>query len=332
MSPHVATRCARRQRLRMSADYLPGIAALNSVFAVSALASRTAIRRRCLRRPAICQCAGTELSDERNSLCRDHADQRFARRPQGARCREARRILPRRRRIARSCRAATARSRSAPADRPLLAIEARPSAKPDDPRSAGLFHTAFLLPSRADLGRWIKHADRQADPDRRRVRPPGQRGALPHRPRRQRHRDLRRPRRARNGRSERRTSRWRPSGSTLPDVVARGAGGRCRLEGRAGEQRHRPCPSARRRPGRGRDAGGTRNSASTRWRNTAPRPCSCRPAAITTTSAPTPGRAPGPGRRDPVRSGLSWVEFAARDGTERRLQDPWGTEIVVRPS
>lgn len=28
----------------------------------------------------------------------------------------------------------------------------------DDPRSAGLFHTAFLMPTRADLGRWIVHA------------------------------------------------------------------------------------------------------------------------------------------------------------------------------
>ncbi|WP_420797351.1 VOC family protein [Aminobacter anthyllidis] len=42
--------------------------------------------------------------------------------------------------------------------RALLDIEADKAAKPDDPRSAGLFHTAFLLPSRADLGRWIKHA------------------------------------------------------------------------------------------------------------------------------------------------------------------------------
>ncbi len=33
-----------------------------------------------------------------------------------------------------------------------------PSARPDDPRGAGLFHTAFLLPTRADLGRWVKHA------------------------------------------------------------------------------------------------------------------------------------------------------------------------------
>ena len=44
------------------------------------------------------------------------------------------------------------------AGRPLLDIEADPAARPDDPRSAGLFHTAFLLPSRADLGRWINHA------------------------------------------------------------------------------------------------------------------------------------------------------------------------------
>ncbi|AZO30056.1 VOC family protein [Mesorhizobium sp. M1B.F.Ca.ET.045.04.1.1] len=44
------------------------------------------------------------------------------------------------------------------ANRPLLVLEQDASAKPDDPRSAGLFHTAFLLPSRADLGRWINHA------------------------------------------------------------------------------------------------------------------------------------------------------------------------------
>lgn len=40
----------------------------------------------------------------------------------------------------------------------LLEIEPAPSARRDDPREAGLFHTAFLLPSRADLGRWIRFA------------------------------------------------------------------------------------------------------------------------------------------------------------------------------
>lgn len=43
-------------------------------------------------------------------------------------------------------------------DRPLMEIEQSAAVRPDDPRSAGLYHTAFLLPSRADLGRWIKHA------------------------------------------------------------------------------------------------------------------------------------------------------------------------------
>jgi catechol 2,3-dioxygenase len=40
----------------------------------------------------------------------------------------------------------------------LLTLEAAPSALPDDPRTAGLFHTAFLQPTRADLARWLVHA------------------------------------------------------------------------------------------------------------------------------------------------------------------------------
>lgn len=43
-------------------------------------------------------------------------------------------------------------------NRPLLVIESDPALQPDDPRSAGLYHTAFLLPDRADLGRWINFA------------------------------------------------------------------------------------------------------------------------------------------------------------------------------
>lgn len=39
----------------------------------------------------------------------------------------------------------------------LLEIEHRPDAKPDDKRAAGLFHTAFLMPTRLDLARWILH-------------------------------------------------------------------------------------------------------------------------------------------------------------------------------
>ncbi|MBL8583969.1 MAG: VOC family protein [Rhizobiaceae bacterium] len=50
------------------------------------------------------------------------------------------------------------------AGRPLLEIEHDPAARPEDPRSAGLFHTAFLLPRRADLGRWIRYAIEQRLP------------------------------------------------------------------------------------------------------------------------------------------------------------------------
>ena len=41
---------------------------------------------------------------------------------------------------------------------PLLEIEEFRAARPDDPRAAGLYHTAFLLPSRKDLARWTRHA------------------------------------------------------------------------------------------------------------------------------------------------------------------------------
>jgi|FEC22Drversion2_1045045.scaffolds.fasta_scaffold00041_73 catechol 2,3-dioxygenase len=40
---------------------------------------------------------------------------------------------------------------------PLLALESRPDDRPDNARLAGLFHTAFLMPTRADLGRWLMH-------------------------------------------------------------------------------------------------------------------------------------------------------------------------------
>ena len=40
----------------------------------------------------------------------------------------------------------------------LLELEAAPGAAPDDPRTAGLYHTAFLQPTRGDLARWLVHA------------------------------------------------------------------------------------------------------------------------------------------------------------------------------
>lgn len=40
----------------------------------------------------------------------------------------------------------------------LLELVGDPGLSPSDPRQAGLFHTAFLMPTRADLGRWLSHA------------------------------------------------------------------------------------------------------------------------------------------------------------------------------
>lgn len=40
----------------------------------------------------------------------------------------------------------------------LLELRGDPAARPRDPRQAGLFHTAFLLPGRAALARWLRHA------------------------------------------------------------------------------------------------------------------------------------------------------------------------------
>ena len=47
---------------------------------------------------------------------------------------------------------------------PFVHLEHRPAAKPDDTREAGLYHTAFLMPTRADLARWIRHVARTRVP------------------------------------------------------------------------------------------------------------------------------------------------------------------------
>lgn len=44
------------------------------------------------------------------------------------------------------------------ADAPLLVLRADPAARRAGRHEAGLFHTAFLLPTRADLGAWLRHA------------------------------------------------------------------------------------------------------------------------------------------------------------------------------
>ena len=40
---------------------------------------------------------------------------------------------------------------------PLLKLVGNPQLAPLDPRQAGLFHTAFVMPGRSDLARWVAH-------------------------------------------------------------------------------------------------------------------------------------------------------------------------------
>jgi catechol 2,3-dioxygenase len=47
---------------------------------------------------------------------------------------------------------------------PIVHLQHRPNAKPDDSREAGLYHTAFLMPTRPDLARWILHVARNRIP------------------------------------------------------------------------------------------------------------------------------------------------------------------------
>ncbi|MFC0201660.1 VOC family protein [Paracoccus rhizosphaerae] len=42
--------------------------------------------------------------------------------------------------------------------RVLIELRGDPAARPRDPRQAGLFHVAILLPARADLASWLRHA------------------------------------------------------------------------------------------------------------------------------------------------------------------------------
>ena len=44
---------------------------------------------------------------------------------------------------------------------PLVELELQPAARPDDPREAGLYHTALLMPTRADLARWLHRVARR---------------------------------------------------------------------------------------------------------------------------------------------------------------------------
>jgi catechol 2,3-dioxygenase len=213
-------------------------------------------------------------------------------------------------------------------DRPLLAIEPDPAARPDDPRSAGLYHTAFLLPSRADLGRWIQHAIENRTPidgasdhlvsEALYLTDPEGNGI-----------EIYADRARENWAFDNGNLKMATIRLNLPDVVAEVPEGDA---GWKGAPQNTVVGHIHLRVGDPAEA--------ERWWHEELGFDTMAKYGGQAVFLATGGyhhhvganswQSAGAGRRDPGRSGLSWLEFSARDGTERRLEDPWGTQIVLR--
>ena len=191
---------------------------------------------------------------------------------------------------------AGARSRGAETEDGTLALGARRPAAADrrssgdaaapalDRRATGLFHLALLRPLAPRSGAGPRAPRRAALAARRRLRPPRERGAVPVRSGRKRHRDLPRPpargmaaneRRAADGDAAARSRRHHRASSDDADDRA----DRC-----PPGTRHRPRAPAGRRPRRARRRSTTACSASTSSSAPTRARCSSPPAATTTTS------------------------------------------------
>jgi len=213
--------------------------------------------------------------------------------------------------------------------RPLLEIEEDRSAEPDNPRAAGLFHTAFLLPAREDLARWIRHAIEK------RIRIDGASDHLVSEA-------LYLTDPEGNGieiYADRPRGQWPMKGSevemaTIPlDIEA--------LLGTISEgDRWKGAPD-------GSVVGhvhlrvGDPKKAEDWWNGEMGFATMARygDAAVFLSSGgyhhhigANSWRSVGVGRRDPHRTGLAWVELQDRNATATKLfEDPWGTEIRLSP-
>ena len=205
--------------------------------------------------------------------------------------------------------------RSAAAGRELLVLVEEPGARPSDPYT-GLYHFALLVPERPGaraLARARRPRPRLAD---RALRPLRQRGDLPPRPRRPRDRDLRRPAPRAVGRHRGRADDDAPARRRQPPRRARRPGDRAVRRARRRDRDGPRPPEGRRDPGHGRvlprrdRLRPDRGSSASRRRSSAP-------AATTTISARTPGRAPGPCRPRPGTASLRHATIVLPDAAER---------------
>ncbi|MCV0397101.1 MAG: VOC family protein [Rhizobiaceae bacterium] len=209
----------------------------------------------------------------------------------------------------------------------LLDIERAPSLKPDDPREAGLFHTAFLLPTRADLARWVKRAiDERITLD----------GASDHLVSEALY--LSDP--EGNGieiYADRPKDAWRREGSQIAMATER-----LDIDGLLAE------PGALERDWSGAPVGtivghvhlrvGDPREAEAWWQGEMGFDTMAKygsQAVFLSTGGyhhhigANSWRSAGAGKRDTERAGLSFVELTAHDGKAKTITDPWGTEIRV---
>jgi catechol 2,3-dioxygenase len=215
-------------------------------------------------------------------------------------------------------------------ERPLLTLESDPAAKPDDPRSAGLFHTAFLLPSRPDLGSWIRHAiDSQVPID----------GASDHLVSEalyltdpegngiEIYADRPRETWARENTSIKMATIRLDIPSVLSAVPADDAGWKGAPENSVIGHVHLRV--------------GDPVEAERWWRDEMGFDTMAKygAQAVFLSSGgyhhhigANSWHSAGAGQRDPSRAGLGWVELKAENGAARCVQDPWGTEVRIVPA
>ncbi|HEV7251642.1 MAG TPA: VOC family protein [Mesorhizobium sp.] len=214
--------------------------------------------------------------------------------------------------------------------RELLLIEEDRAAKPDDPRGAGLFHTAFLLPMRADLARWLRHAAENRipvtgasdhyvseaayldDPEGNGIeiyadRPPNAWGW--------------------DGDQVRMATVRLDMDDLMASVPAGDAGWRGAPENTVIGHVHLRVGDPKQAEAWWNEAVGLETVA--RYG---------REAVFLSSGGyhhhigANSWRSAGAGPRDPSRAGLAWVELNTRGGAEEReLQDPWGTAIRLSP-
>lgn len=211
------------------------------------------------------------------------------------------------------------------AGRELLEIEQVAGLKRDDPRSAGLFHTAFLFPERADLARWTGHARAES------IRITGASDHLvseaiylddPEGNGIEIYADRAREAWPRQGDEIRMATNPLDFASLMGSVGGDPSGWTGSPEGTVIGHVHL-------RVGDVRDA--------ERWWNSEMGFETMVNYGDAATFLATGGYhhhvganmwgSRGAGRRDPDRAGLAFVEFEAQDGARPTLHDPWGTEI-----